>query len=134
LRGDDALNALKMCVSRTRAQAGDKDAIQSTKGGYALNERVTIDVREIEALLRDVRGAESLGDSVRRQVRDAVAALETRNRAQTANWAWFAPHAARLDELRGELAVILAKDSWSRDGGVPSPPTAYADLSTSISS
>jgi DNA-binding winged helix-turn-helix (wHTH) protein len=134
LHADDALNALKMCVSRTRAQAGDKDAIQSTKGGYALNERVTIDVRELEVLLRGVRGAESLGDSVRRQVRDAIAALEARNRAHTINWAWFGPHAARFDALRNELAVILAKDSWSRDGGVPSPPAGYADLSTSISS
>jgi hypothetical protein len=134
LHPDDALNALKMCVSRTRAQTGDKDAIQSTKGGYALNERVTIDVRELEVLLRGVRGAESLGDAVRRQVRDAVAALEARNRAHTVNWAWFAPHAARFDELRNELAVILAKDSWGRDGGVPSPAADYADLSTSISS
>ncbi len=134
LHADDALNALKMCVSRTRAQAGDKDAIQSSKGGYTLNERVTIDVRELEALLRGVHGAESLGDSVRRQVRDAVAALETRNRAHTANWAWFVPHAAHFDALRDELAVILAKDSWSRAGGVPSLPVNYADLSTSISS
>jgi hypothetical protein len=109
LHGDDALNSLKMCVSRTRAQAGDKDVIQSTKGGYALNERVTIDVREFESLLRGARGNQSPSDAVCRQIRDAVAAIEVRNRAQTANWTWFAPHADHLDELRNELTAILAK-------------------------
>ena len=110
LHGDDALNALKMCVSRTRAQAGDKDVIQSTKGGYALNECVAVDVRDLTALLRSARGADSLAEPVRRQLRDAVAAIETRNRAQTSSWAWFAPHATHLDELRDELAAILAKE------------------------
>ena len=115
LDGDAALNALKMCVSRTRAQLGEKEAISSTKSGYALGERVALDVREFEKLLRGVRGAEVLSDSLRRQVADAERSLADRDRAYAAGWTWFAPHSAHLDDLQRELRLVLARDSLRRD-------------------
>ena len=120
LDGDAALNALKMCVSRTRAQAGDRDAIRSTKSGYELGERVTIDVRDIERMLRGARGAEGLSDSVRREIREAARSLKERERSFAAGWTWFAPHASHLDELQIELNLVLAKDALWRD-----EPLAY---------
>jgi hypothetical protein len=115
LDGDGALNTLKMCVSRTRAQVADKDVIASTKRGYSLNERVAVDVRGYERLLRSVSGATGLGDSVRRQVEAAIHALEPHARTHATGWAWFAPHAAHLEELREGLSIVLAMDS-SRSG------------------
>lgn len=121
LDSEAALNTLKMRVSRTRAQVAEKEAIQSTKRGYALSERVAIDVREFERLLRTVRGAEALGDPVRRQVQETIRTIGARKRGYTADWAWFAPHSAHLDELQHDLELVLAKDALRRDG----PAMAY---------
>jgi DNA-binding winged helix-turn-helix (wHTH) protein len=128
LDGDAALNALKMCVSRTRAQAGDREAIRSTKSGYELGEGVAIDVRDIEKLLRGVRGAEGLSDSARREIREAARSLKERERSFAASWAWFAPHAIHLDELQTELNLVLAKDALRRD-----EPLAYQAPEPSMS-
>jgi hypothetical protein len=116
LRSEAALNALKMCVSRTRAQIAEKEAIRSTKGGYALGERVAIDVHEFERLLRGVRGAEALGDSVRRQVEEAAQSLGARQHAYATGWAWFAPHETRLDTLQREFTRSLERDASRRAG------------------
>ncbi len=116
LDSDAALNTLKMCVSRTRAQVADKETIASTKSGYALGDRVTVDVGEYERLLRDARGGEVLADPVRRQIQDAIRALDQRERRYSAGWAWFAPHGIRLDELRHNLSLLQAKDAWRREG------------------
>jgi DNA-binding winged helix-turn-helix (wHTH) protein len=128
LDADDALNTLKMCVSRTRAQVAEKDAIASTKRGYSLNERVTVDVRGYERLLRSVTGSAGLGDSVRRQVEQAIEALEPRARAHVSDWVWFAPHAAHLEDLRHGLSLVLAKSAWHGDD-VPAMKRASASAS-----
>ncbi len=111
-----ALNTLKMCVSRTRAQIASKDVIANTKRGYALNERVAVDVRGYEQLVRSVRGADGLGDAVRRQVEHAVRALEPHGHAYAQGWAWFGPHARHFEELRHTLTLALSKDAWRSAG------------------
>jgi hypothetical protein len=129
LDSEAALNTLKMCVSRTRAQVADKEAIASAKRGYALSDRVTVDVREYERLLRGARGVEMLSDPARRQVQDAIRALDHRELGYTASWAWFAPHGAHLDELRHDLSLLLVKDAWRRDG----PATSLQGVPSSVS-
>jgi DNA-binding winged helix-turn-helix (wHTH) protein len=114
LDGEDAINALKMCVSRTRAQLGEKDAILSTKRGYALNERVAVDVREYERLLRSVRGADGLSDTMRRQVVDAEKSLAALRRA-TGHWTWFEAHEERLAGVRAELGSLISKQPARHD-------------------
>lgn len=109
LDAEAALNALKMCVSRTRAQLRDKGAIRSTKRGYALSDDVVVDVHEFEMLRRRVTSGESAGDSIRHELQRALRALQTRERARTADWAWFKSHESRLDELQGEFTALLAK-------------------------
>jgi DNA-binding winged helix-turn-helix (wHTH) protein len=108
LDGDAALNALKMCVSRTRAQLVDKDAIVSTKRGYALGDFVSVDAVELEELLIRARD-DATNDSTRREVQEAVRLLETRDRRRQSEWSWFVPHAARLDGLGREFARLLAR-------------------------
>jgi len=110
--GEAQLNALKMCVSRTRAQVGDKEAILSTKRGYTLSDRVAIDVRELERLLRSARSADGFGETTRRRLEEAVSELEAPP-AYTADWTWFAPYAARLIALHKEMQVLLARDGTS---------------------
>ncbi len=132
LDSEAALNTLKMCVSRTRAQLSDKEAIASTKRGYSLSDRVTVDVRAYERLLRDARGVEILADPVRRQVHDAVRALDQRERRFAAGWAWFATHDTHLDQLRHDLSLLLAKDAWRRD--VPASPVQAVPSSVSAGS
>ena len=112
LDGDGALNTLKMCVSRTRAQVADKDAIASTKRGYALGERVAVDIHTLERLLAGLREADVVNDALRGHVESAIRALAPRDRQHAAGWAWFAPHAAHLDELRNEFMLVRAKQSW----------------------
>jgi DNA-binding winged helix-turn-helix (wHTH) protein len=109
LDGEAAFNTLKMCVSRARAQIGERDVIRSTKSGYALGERVTVDVREFEKLLRAVNGSHAPSEHVRRQVEEAVKILGARARGHSAGWAWFSSYATHLDELHHELALALAK-------------------------
>ena len=101
-----------MCVSRTRAQVGDKEAILSTKRGYTLSDRVAIDVRELERLLRSARSADGFGETTRRRLEEAVSELEAPP-AYTADWTWFAPYAARLIALHKEMQVLLARDGTS---------------------
>ncbi len=110
LDGDAALNALKMCVSRTRAELGDREAIVSTKRGYSLSAHVAVDVREIEQLQRRMRGAETLGEAGRLQLEDALRRLAPHERAFFPRWPWFPPHADRFAELRRELGLALAKE------------------------
>jgi hypothetical protein len=131
LDGDAAVNALKMCVSRTRAQIADKESIQSTKHGYALGDSVAVDVREIERLLRDVRGATALADPIRREIEASIRALAARERKTTVAWEWFEPFAEHLDDMQRDLAMVLAKDSFRRDEPAVEP---YPEVSGSRSS
>ena len=126
LDAEAALNALKMCVSRTRMQIGDRDVVQSTKHGYVLGERVTTDVREFERLVRSARGVDVLSDPIRRQVQEAVASLGARERGYTAGWQWFVPQTLHLEALQSELALVLAKDAARRHDSTE----AYQDAGT----
>lgn len=109
LEGDAALNSLKVCVSRTRAQVGDKDVIFSTKRGYVLSERVVVDIDEYERLARGLRDAERLSEPVRRQVAEAAGALlafDANRRSPHAEWAWFAAFAPRIEDLRDAISSV----------------------------
>ncbi len=110
-----AVNALKMCVSRTRAQLGDRESIQNARNGYALGEHVGSDVREIENVLHSVRGAGMLGESQRQRVERLLGSWSDRTPAHVAGWSWFAPYAAYLAEVRRELSQALAQDAMRRD-------------------
>ena len=112
-----AVNALKMCVSRTRAQLGDRESIQNARNGYALGEHVGSDVREIENVLHSVRGAGVLGESQRQRVERLLASWSDRTPAHVAGWSWFAPYAAYLADVRRELSQALAQDAMRRDRG-----------------
>jgi DNA-binding winged helix-turn-helix (wHTH) protein len=103
LDGEAALNTLKVCVSRTRAQVGDKDVILSTKRGYVLSERVGVDIDDYERLARCVRDTARPGEPLRRHVAEAAGALlafEGSRRTLHAHWAWFTPYQARVEALR----------------------------------
>jgi len=110
-----AVNALKMCVSRTRAQLGDREAIQSARNGYAIGEHVESDVRELKRLLHSVRGAGTIGESLRLQITQALGAWGARPPARAGDWPWFAPYGEHLADVRRELANALAKDTARRE-------------------
>jgi hypothetical protein len=126
LDGEAAINTLKMCVSRTRAQVADKEAIVSTKRGYALSEHVAVDVRELEALLRGIRGSHVLSDSARRRIEEADRVLSAHQRSYASGWVWFGVHASRLDAWHREIGLLLAKDAFRRDAPprLVQPPVA----------
>jgi ATP/maltotriose-dependent transcriptional regulator MalT len=126
LDAEAALNALKMCVSRTRMQTADRDVVQSTKRGYVLGERVATDVREFERLARGMRGVDVFSDPIRRQVQEAAKALGARERGYASRWRWFVPQTLHLDELQSELALMLAKDAARRHD----PTEAYQAAGT----
>jgi len=108
-----ALNTLKVCVSRTRAQVGERDVILSTKRGYVLSERVLVDVDDYERLARGLRDAERAGESQRRRLAEAAEALvafDTNRRALQAAWAWFAPFASRIEGVRHALTNATAEE------------------------
>jgi ATP/maltotriose-dependent transcriptional regulator MalT len=116
-----AVNSLKMCVSRTRAQVGDRESIQNARNGYALGEHVGSDVRELERLLQRVRGAGALGASTRLQVHQLLNTWGDHQPAHAAGWAWFSPYAAHLGEMRRELAHALEEDASRRDRALAEP-------------
>ncbi|HKU81528.1 MAG TPA: hypothetical protein VJP76_05085, partial [Candidatus Tumulicola sp.] len=109
-----AVNALKVCVSRTRAQLHDRESICNARSGYALGDHVRSDVRELERLSHLVRGGVTLGESLRLQLAERCGAAE-RLPAHAAGWEWFAPYGAYLNELRRELAHALAQDAARRE-------------------
>lgn len=110
-----AVNALKMCVSRTRAQVADRESIQTGRNGYVLGERVDSDARELDRLLRSVRGTGALGESLRQQARQLLNHWGDRPPAHASSWAWFTPYAAHLAEVRHELTQALANDDSRRE-------------------
>ena len=114
-----ALNSLKMCVSRTRAQIGDREAIQSLRNGYALGGHVGSDLHELERLLQSIRGG-AVGESTRRQIRDALRAWGRPRLAHAAHWAWFSQYEGRLERLRRELSLAIA-DEHSERSPEPAP-------------
>jgi len=109
------VNALKMCVSRTRAQLGDRESIQNTRNGYVLGEHVDSDVHEVARLLQATRGAGTLGESLRQRISRLLSRWGDSPPAHAGEWAWFAPHALRFLELRRELADALARDAARRE-------------------
>jgi len=115
LDAEAALNALKMCVSRTRAQVADKEAIVSTKRGYALNDRVSVDLRDLEHLVRSARAAEGLAQATRRRLEEWLAHLDAARRPHSSGWTWFTPYSGRLEDLREEVRLVLARDVFVRD-------------------
>ncbi len=114
-----ALNSLKMCVSRTRAQIGDREAIQSLRNGYALGSHVGSDLRELEKLVQSIRGG-TVGESTRRQIRYTLLAWGRPRLAHAAHWAWFSQYEPRLDKLRRELSQAIA-DEHSEQSAEPAP-------------
>lgn len=110
-----AVNSLKMCVSRTRAQVGDRESIQNARSGYVLGERVGTDVRDIERVIQRVRGAGTIGESTRLRAQELLATWSDRPLAHSLDWGWFAPYATHLAEMRRELAQALAKDAARRE-------------------
>jgi ATP/maltotriose-dependent transcriptional regulator MalT len=112
-----AVNALKMCVSRTRAQVGDRESIQNARAGYVLGEQVGCDVRECERILQAARSAGMLGESLRQQLRQLLNAWGDPQPAHAAEWKWFAPFSVYLAKLRSELSGLLAKDAVRRENG-----------------
>lgn len=107
LAPEASLNALKMCVSRTRTQLADREAIVNTKTGYALSDRIDVDVREYDRLLRTVRSAGALSGPLRREVEEAIHALSAGGRGYAAHWAWFSPYEAHLEELQRRFVEVL---------------------------
>lgn len=110
---ESALNALKMCVSRTRTQLANKDAIVNTKFGYALNEHIAVDVQEYERLMRTARSSSTLGEPLGRRIEEAIRALNASARKYAASWAWFAPYDEHLESMCVELTALLDRASIS---------------------
>jgi hypothetical protein len=101
-----ALNTLKVCVSRTRAQAGDKDVILSTKRGYVLSESVIVDIDDYERLARCLRDTERVGEALRRHVAEAAGAFhafDANRQTLHAQWAWFAAFDSRVGVIRDAI-------------------------------
>ncbi len=65
---DSGTQALKMLVSRARAQLGDPGAIVASRGGYSLGDHVVVDFDETERLLRSLVPRDSLTDRERREL------------------------------------------------------------------
>jgi DNA-binding SARP family transcriptional activator len=73
LWGEEAVHsgtqALKMLVSRARAQLGDPSLIVATRGGYALRDDVVVDLEQTERLLRSLPPRDLLEDVAREGLR-----------------------------------------------------------------
>lgn len=72
LWGEDSIDsgsqALKMLVSRARAQLGDPGVLVASRGGYALGDHVIVDFDETERLLRSLSVRDTLNDLERREL------------------------------------------------------------------
>jgi DNA-binding SARP family transcriptional activator len=127
LWGDDAAgagtNALKMLVSRARAQLGDPSAIVAENGFYALAKNVGGDYHDIQTLLRTVSPHGALTDRQR-------AALQTAYSGFAGTAASPEPVASietAIAALRSQVAQRLGQDALER-GDIAAALTIADDL------
>lgn len=111
LDGAGAANALKTCVHRTRSQVGDPSVIAYAKNAYALGAHVRCDIVEIQKRFARLEKERMPSAEFCASLRDLAAAFPRQLPGVYEEWAWFVPHAERIVDLYGAIAMCLAEVS-----------------------
>ncbi|HTD32745.1 MAG TPA: BTAD domain-containing putative transcriptional regulator, partial [Candidatus Elarobacter sp.] len=107
-----------------RRKLGDESLILRSDGGYRLSPAVSVDVREIDALLREPVASDRITEDRREALVAVFATAAAGIPARYEQFAWFAPHRLRLRELTIAVAGLLARDGLARR--VPAEAMRYA--------
>ncbi|MGZ3561998.1 MAG: AfsR/SARP family transcriptional regulator [Vulcanimicrobiaceae bacterium] len=105
---EQAYKALKMCVSRTRAQIGDPKAILTADGAYVLGEKVAADVSFLPQLLHSLRRGSVPGKI---ELDETFEVLVRGRPASFSRWEWFAPTEALFERATREIGLFLGRES-----------------------
>lgn len=112
LSASAARNSLGVTISSLRAVLG-RQAIAFDKNGYRLDMRADVDVNRAQAVAKRVRAArsDSLSGLDYFDAAQAAADLESLDGSMP-RWEWFAPTVARLQALRRDLLLALARSDF----------------------
>ena len=106
-------NNLKVTLSRVRSKLGLRDAVLATANGYRLSPLVEVDVRRVEAVLRE-RRSRPLDDAAREVLGAAVLAQRSNAAGRYERFAWAHPLSARIGDVLCEAGIALATDALVR--------------------
>jgi DNA-binding SARP family transcriptional activator len=105
---EDENPALRMSVHRLRRQLAEPDALVTEGTAYRLGPTVAVDIDEIEMFLGAVRQLRALSEDQRGRLGQMFGVLAAPLPDRYTGWEWFAPHAARLGDLRSAVGTVLA--------------------------
>lgn len=104
---DQAYDALKMCVYRTRKQLGVRGVIETSERGYRLGEDVVVDVRFLDQIVRAIR-ANSIAKAIETRLSAIFEQLIAGRPAAYATWDWFTAVERNLRNASREIGLYLA--------------------------
>jgi DNA-binding SARP family transcriptional activator len=111
LDGDHAVNALKVCIHRARAQLGESGAIVSSQRAIGLSDAVSSNYRDILAL---AESAHSRSNVSRTAMSRAFEALNVGLSSGWGSWEWFVPYRDRLNDAMRRIGRRLVEDALAR--------------------
>lgn len=105
---DQAYDALKTCVYRTRKQLGAHSAIQTSERGYRLDQTVVTDVRFLPQIVRAIRSS-CIPKALESRLEVIFARLAAGRPAAYMAWEWFEPYERSLRSSAREIGLYLCR-------------------------
>ena len=113
LEPEEWRNNLKVTVYRIRKKLSDHDTIVSASGGYRLAPTVDVDLRRVEAQVRERSGSGN-GDETRAELRSVVDAFSPTAAARYERYAWGQQLLARVGDTVCRAGIMFASDAFGR--------------------
>lgn len=111
---EQAYDALKMCVYRTRKQLGGRGVIETTERGYRLAVEVVVDVRFLNQIVRAIR-TRSIAKAIETRLDVIFEQLVSGRPAVYETWEWFAGIERTLHDAAREVGLYLANRALRND-------------------
>lgn len=113
LEPDEWRNNLKVTVYRIRKKLSDHEMILADAGGYRLAPTLDVDLRRVEALVRERSGG-SAGDDNRLELRAVVDTFSPAAAARYERYAWGQQLLARVGDTVCRAGIMFASDAYRR--------------------
>jgi DNA-binding SARP family transcriptional activator len=112
---EDASNTLKVAIYRLRRKAGSPNFVVATRGAYALNPIVRVDLVEIEREIASWGSPANVDAKAEARLLELDRYLAHANISGLGAFEWFFPIERRVAEIRRTVQLALAQNAI-RDG------------------
>jgi len=107
----NTLDTLYVTIRRLRSRL-PIDAVERQGEGYRLTRNVVVDLVAMEEYCRATQGPLPLSDLHRSELTEICERLSAS--PSLVPWEWFEATQARIDRLRNQVVIVLAKDAFER--------------------